>query len=68
MTDEPSSPPPARRGVRVRELCDQEGISRRTAWRWVGKGVLTVSRLGPRTGVRVRHAEPQAASDDDDFE
>lgn len=62
------TPPPARRGVRVRELCDQEGISRRTAWRWVDKGLLTVSRRGPRTGVRVAFAAQAHDEPADDFE
>ena len=53
--------------MRVRELCEQEGISRRTAWRWVDKGLLQVSRRGPRTGVRVSF--PTTDPDDhDDFE
>lgn len=52
----PDAPPP--RGYRMADVCAREGIDRRTAWRWVEKGVLVVSRLGPRTGVRVEYAEP----------
>jgi len=55
--------------MRVRDLCEQEGISRRTAWRWVDKGLLHVSRRGPRTGVRVSYPEASGLDDDgsDDF-
>jgi len=67
MTDSTTPPSPPRDRMRVRELCEQEGISRRTAWRWVDKGLLEVSRRGPRTGVRVSF--PTTADDDhDDFE
>ena len=66
-TAPPPSPPAGR--MRVRDLCEQEGISRRTAWRWVDKGLLHVSRRGPRTGVRVSYPEASGLDDDgsDDF-
>lgn len=50
-------PPPLRaaRGLRIREFCAREGIDRRTAWRWAEKGLVQVSRLAPRVGVRVRY-------------
>lgn len=56
----PPKLPPKRtiRGYPMAEICEREGVSRRTAWRWVEKGLLEVSRLGPRTGVRVRYANP----------
>jgi predicted site-specific integrase-resolvase len=60
----PSSPRPPR--MRVSELCEREGISRATAWRWVGKGLLDVSRRGPRTGVRVSY--PTSDDHDDDLD
>lgn len=54
----PKRPDPSARGYRIRELAEREKVTTRTAWRWVEKGVLDVSRLGPRTGVRVRYADP----------
>jgi len=66
MTDEPTSPPGKNltsSRMRVSELCEREGISRATAWRWVGKGLLDVSRRAPRTGVRVSY--PAGELDDD---
>jgi predicted site-specific integrase-resolvase len=67
MTDA-RKPPPARtvRGYRMAELCAREGIDRRTGWRWVQKGALKVSRLGPRLGVRVQYLD--AADEDEDGE
>jgi hypothetical protein len=43
------------RGVTVRDFCEREGIDRSTAWRWVSRGVVEVSRLAPRMGVRVTY-------------
>jgi predicted site-specific integrase-resolvase len=55
----PKLPPPRPtiRGYRMTELCEREGIDRRTGWRWVEKGALKVSRLGPRLGVRVQYPD-----------
>ena len=63
----PKIPPPRRtiRGYRLADVCEREGVSRRTAWRWVEKGVLKVSRLGPRTGVRVQYVEKNDDPTDD---
>lgn len=54
-------PVPAPRGEPLRDFCEREAISRRTAWRWIEKGVLKVSRIGPATGIRVQYRgeEPQ---------
>jgi predicted site-specific integrase-resolvase len=52
--------------MRMRELCEREGIARSTAWRWVDKGLLQVSRRGPRTGVRVSYPEASADADQGD--
>jgi predicted site-specific integrase-resolvase len=49
---------PTARGYRIRELCEREGIGRSTAWRWIRKGLLTTSRVGPKNGVRVTYAKP----------
>lgn len=65
MSDEPT-PSPSPRTMRMRELCEREGIARSTAWRWVDKGLLQVSRRGPRTGVRVSYSEAAAADDQGD--
>jgi transposase len=54
----PKRPDPSARGYRIRELAAREQVTTRTAWRWVEKGVLEVSRLGPRTGVRVQYVDP----------
>ncbi|RPJ53074.1 MAG: AlpA family phage regulatory protein, partial [Acidobacteria bacterium] len=59
----PPAPPPPR-GLRMREVCEREGIARSTAWRWVDKGLLQVSRRGPRTGVRVSYPDASGADDD----
>ena len=45
------------RGLRVRQFCEREGISRRTAWRWVEKGIVSVSRVAPLTGVRIAYQD-----------
>jgi len=66
MTDSTTPPPRPRPRMRVSELCEREGISRATAWRWVGKGLLDVSRRGPRTGVRVSYPTSADPDDDDD--
>jgi predicted site-specific integrase-resolvase len=60
----PKDPTPGRkpRGYPIAEVCARENISRRTAWRWIEKGVLKISRVGPRTGVRVQYVDPR---DDD---
>jgi hypothetical protein len=54
-------PAPERPWLKVRELAEREGISTKTLWRWVSAGVVDVSRLGPRTGVRVRLRRPENA-------
>jgi predicted site-specific integrase-resolvase len=54
---------PRVRGEPLREFCDREGIDRTTAWRWVRKGILSVSRVAPRHGVRVRYSD-QTADDE----
>jgi predicted site-specific integrase-resolvase len=41
----------------MQDFCEAEGVSYRTGWRWVKKGVIQVSRLGPGIGVRVRYAD-----------
>lgn len=51
-----------------RELAAREGISRTTLWRWAAKGLVTVSRLGPRTGVRVRPTTDRRPDDEPDDE
>jgi predicted site-specific integrase-resolvase len=51
------NPAPTERGYRVRDVCEREGITRATAWRWIRKGVLTVTRVDPRTGVRVKYSD-----------
>jgi predicted site-specific integrase-resolvase len=47
---------PTARGYRIRDFCAEEGIDRATLWRWAQKGVVTVSRLAPQTGLRVSYA------------
>ena len=49
-----TTPRPSARGYTTRAFCQQEGVSRSTLWRWVEKGQVEVSRLGPAAGVRVR--------------
>lgn len=65
MTRRPASPPSApraagtrtARGYTIRDFCEREGIDRTTCWRWLQKGVLRASRVGPRLGVRVAYAD-----------
>lgn len=49
--------PRTARGYRVRDFCAREGISRATCWRWVSKGLIRTSRVGPAIGVRVAYAD-----------
>ena len=51
----PPRPAPSARGWTVRDFCEREKISRATCRRWIEKGVLQVSRVGPKTGVRVHY-------------
>ncbi len=46
----PTRPP----ALRVRELMTIYGVSRSTVWRWIDRGLVEVSRVAARTGVRVR--------------
>ena len=45
---------PERDWLRPQQLADREGVSRRTVWAWVEKGIVEDRRLAPKTGVRVR--------------
>lgn len=59
-----ATPRPTVRGYRIRDFCEREGISRATCWLWARKGVVTLSRLGPATGVRVVYAVASRNGDD----
>jgi hypothetical protein len=55
MTKRRERPPVTVRGYRMVEFCRREGIDRRTGWRWAEKGIVAVTRVAPRVGVRVRY-------------
>jgi hypothetical protein len=46
------------RGYRMADFCAREGVSSRTVWRWAQRGFVTITRLGPRSGVRVTYVDP----------
>jgi excisionase family DNA binding protein len=50
-TSTPTRPGP---DMTVRELAARYGVARSTIWRWVARGLVEVSRISGRTGVRVR--------------
>jgi predicted site-specific integrase-resolvase len=57
----PAVPPPdSNPWVTVTAYAARHGISRRTVWYWVEKGIIEVSRKTARTGVRVRDAQSSA--------
>ena len=61
MPDEKTAkaPPP----VPVAAFCEREQIDRRTAWRWVQKGIVKATRVAPRTGVRLAYVEEDDAEE-----
>jgi hypothetical protein len=58
---DPSAIRPTARGYRFQDFGAREGIHPETAWRWAKKGVIKISRLGPRLGVRVDATRGPAA-------
>jgi predicted site-specific integrase-resolvase len=47
-------PKPAPPAVSVTALARRYGVSRSTVWRWIHRGLVEVTRVAARTGVRVR--------------
>lgn len=41
--------------LKAREVAEREQVALRTVRRWVDKGILKKSDLGPRLGVRLRY-------------
>jgi hypothetical protein len=46
------------RGYRMADFCAREGVSSRTVWRWARRGLVTITRLAPRSGVRIAYTDP----------
>jgi hypothetical protein len=55
MAKDPRNIRPSARGYTVKDFCLKEDITRRQMWRWVELGIVEVSRVAPRTGLRVHY-------------